>query len=314
MVFMNHQTIITTTCLAAALVSGTGCVSTRKLDISRSNEAITINHQGGAAELTYRLSPPPNSGLPVESGGYFHPVTTPRGVTVTDFAPSDHPHHRGIFLAWVEMHGAKDADFWGWGEHAPIQGRRIVNRSVILDPRTPEPGFRAVNEWVADDAVLIEETLIARSRIEDAVHIVDLTYRLLPKSNLTVSRWAFSGFCVRTRKDGNVEYFSPAGIVRLPNPSHVKPESDWPDAAWYAAVLKLPGGARAGTAVINHPINSLTLWHNHRDVRMLNPCIVAPAALELKQGNPFELRYRVIAFDGDAPAEKLNQLAAEFRR
>lgn len=281
--------------------------------MARSAEEVLINHQRGVPELVYRLAPPPKSDLPVQSGGYFHPVRTPQGVVVTDFAPSDHRHHRGIFLAWVEMHGAKPADFWGWGEHAPTKDRRIVNRSVTLEPNTPDGGFRAVNEWMAEDTVLIEETLAARSRLEHGLHVIDLHYRLLPKSDIRIARWAFSGFCVRTRKDGTVDYLSPAGLIRIPNPSHLKPETDWPDSAWYAAALKLPDGLRAGVAVINHPANPLTLWHNHRDARMLNPCIVAPSDLQLKQGRPLELRYRVVAFDGPPPSQTLNQLAEEFR-
>ena len=82
--------------------------------------------------VTYWYERPEDSKLPVESGCYFHPLHTPKGVVVTDVAPPDHPHHRGVFLGWVEMHGKKDADFWGWGEHAPVKGRQIVNKGQKL--------------------------------------------------------------------------------------------------------------------------------------------------------------------------------------
>jgi hypothetical protein len=49
--------------------------------------------------------------------------TTPSGASLTDVAPADHKHHRGIFLAWFDMHGKKDADFWGWGQFAPVKDR-----------------------------------------------------------------------------------------------------------------------------------------------------------------------------------------------
>src|ERR1051325_7711163 len=76
----------------------------------------------------YQLTKPADSKLAVESACYFHPFATPRGVVLTDVAPSDHKHHRGIFFAWLEMHGKKDADFWGWGQYAPMKDRIIVNR------------------------------------------------------------------------------------------------------------------------------------------------------------------------------------------
>lgn len=109
--------------------------------------------------LSYQLERSPNSKLTVEtveSGCYFHPVATPKGIIITDEAPSDHPHHRGIFLAWVEMHGRKDADFWGWGEHAPTKQRRIVNRGVSdLQGGIGQARFRARNEWSAEGETLL---------------------------------------------------------------------------------------------------------------------------------------------------------------
>ena len=97
--------------------------------------------------------------------------------------------------------------------------------------------------------------------------------------------------------------------MKLPNPSHVKPESDWPAAPWYGYTLRLDDGKVAGVAVIDHPQNPRSFWHNHRDVRMLNPCIVAPAAVKLNANEPLVLRYRVVAHDGETPASELGRLA-----
>ena len=285
-----------------------GCASRSATEVRRSDSQVELVRSGQRV-LVYNLRPPPNSGLPVESGDYFHPLTTPGGVVVTEFVPGDHKHHRGLFLGWVEMHGAKDADFMGWGAHAPVKDRRIVNRSVALTL----DGFTARNDWLAEDTVLIEEKVEATSSTADGLNVLDLVYRLTPKSDLTLSRWAFSGFCLRLRKDGDIRISSPAGLVLLPNPVHTKPESDWPDAPWYAGEQTLPGGAHVGTAVMSHPSNPPTLWHNHRDVRLLNPCIVAPGEVKLAAGKPLVLRYRVVTFDGALPVEKLNALAKEWR-
>jgi len=257
--------------------------------------------------LQYRLVRPADT--KIESAAFFHPFTTPKGVIVTDLAPSDHPHHRGIFLGWVEMHGEKDADFWGWGQHAPIKDRRIVNRKAA----GTRHGLTAVNDWMAEGTVLIHEELRATVQASEQANVLDLTYRLTPKSDITLSRWAFSGFCLRTGKDGKLQFYSPQGESTLPNPSHLKPESDWPDAAWYAANVTLPDGTQITSAVINHPKNPPSLWHNHRDVRMINPAITAPGEVKLKRGQPLVLRYRVVAADGSVPTALLNSLADEFK-
>jgi len=278
--------------------------------------------------LRYQLTKPDEVKLPVDSGCYFHPLVTPSGVVVTDVAPSDHPHHRGVFLAWVEMHGKVDADFWGWGEHAPIKGRRIVNRGVgqvNADSRSDPGGsttaaarFTVRNDWIADGEPVIREDLSAAVSVaHDAkANVLDLTYTLTPAADLTLTRWAFSGFCVRTLgKDAapQLTAFGPAGEVTLPNPSHVKPESDWPAQPWYAYGLKLKDGREVGVAVVDHPKNPPSLWHNQRDVRMLNPCVVAPAEVKLKANDPLVLRYRVVAFDGPVQKEQLDRLAKQWR-
>ena len=86
-----------------------------------------------------------------------------------------------------------------------------------------------------------------------------------------------------------------------------------PAAPWYGYQLKLKDGTVAGVAVIDHPKNPPSLWHNHRDVRMLNPCIVAPSQVVLKANAPLVLRYRVVAHDGPVPTEQLDTLARDWR-
>lgn len=282
------------------------------LKINRDETAISFK-SGGTEVLRYWLQKPAGSKLSVESGCFFHPFTTPSGVVMTEVGPEDHPHHRGIFLGWVEMHGKKDADFWGWGEHAPTKERVIVNQRVSsLRASNGRGAFTARNAWEAEGVTMLIEVISAAVEMNTNANILDLRYRLTPSEDITLSQWAFSGFCVRARKDGGITAYDPEGEVKLPNPVHTEPKSDWPDAPWYDYTLKLADGKVAGIAVINHPENPETLWHNHREVRMLNPCIVAPGKVELKKHAPLILRYRVVAHDGPADAALLNRLAEEW--
>jgi hypothetical protein len=297
-----------------AMAFAASAFSADTFQVKRSPQAIVIRNPTGQSIAQYQLQRPSDSKLSVESACYFHPVTTPKGVVVTEVGPSDHPHHRGIFLAWVEMHGKQDADFWGWGEHAPKKDRIIVNREITDPLSNPSGGgFRAVNQWLAETNLVITEQLRTVVRTEGPANILDLGYTLTPTSDLTLSRWAFSGFCVRVRKEGKLEAHGPSGAITLPNPKHTKPESDWPAAPWYGYTLILPDGAVVGAAVIDHPENPRSLWHNHRDVRMLNPCIVAPAAVTMKAGTPLTLRYRVVVHDGPTPRSLLDKLAKDWK-
>src|SRR5438270_994289 len=197
--------------------------------IKQTNAAVTVTTAEGKPVLTYRLRPPADSKLSVQSGCYFDEVTTPDGVVVTQVAPPDHPHHRGIFLGWVEMHGPKDADFWGWGEPAPTKGRKIVNRAVEhVSNSDRDASFVAQNQWLADDVVMMNERLEARAHAVEHAYILDLTYTLTPPADVRLARWAFGGFCVRIPKVGTLVTSGPKGPIDLPDPSHLKPESDWP--------------------------------------------------------------------------------------
>jgi iduronate 2-sulfatase len=286
--------------------------SSTMIEFLKDHQAVTLKNESSKTVLRYQIKGGVDENLSVPSACYFHPFTTPRGLTVTEVAPADHRHHRGIFLAFVEMHGEKDADFWGWGEHAPKEGRVIVNRAVTAG-EGKQPGIVAQNEWTADGKVIVKEQLAARLLLPDErANVLDLHYTLTPTSDVTLTQWAFSGFCVRTRKDAELTAIGPNGEVKLPNPSHLKPHSDWPAERWYAYELRLKDNTAFGVALIDHPKNPPSLWHNHRDIRMLNPCILAPGEVKLAAGKPLMLRYRVVAFDGRTVSEELNRLATAF--
>jgi hypothetical protein len=228
-------------------------------------------------------------------------------VVVTDVAPADHKHHRGIFLAWVEMHGKKDADFWGWGQYAPVKDRVILNKSVTDLKGGETAAFKVVNDWKAEGEVLVEEELQVGLRTEGSASVLDLVYTLKADADLRLPKWAFSGFCARLRKDGKATIEGPEGEVKLPAPHHMKPETDWPAQPWYAYQITLPDGAQVGAAVVDDPKNPKALWHNGMSMRMLNPCIVAPADLVIKAGEPLVFRYKVVAWDGPLPKALLPQ-------
>jgi Methane oxygenase PmoA len=311
--------------LAAPLVSRSLLGQFPQFSIEKNERELTIKSPTNQPVATYVLQPPKNTKLPVDSACFFHPLYTPARKRVTDLAPPDHPHHRGVFLAFVETHAKTpdgktiDADFWGWGQPAPIKNRQIAHEALSdLKAGATQASFRAKNLWRADGQTLLIEDLQATVRPapgETPANILDLTYTLTPLSEMTLAGWAFSGFCARAAKEGYAKLTAagpdgPIPTEKLPNPSHLKPDSDWPDAPWYAYELSSDaGGAQCGLAVVNHAQNPKTLWHNHRDIRMLNPCIVAPGPVTLRPDKPLTLKYQVVAFDGITPTPLLNNLA-----
>lgn len=172
------------------------------VSVTADRERVRVTFEEAPA-LSYILKKPTDSACSSPSAGYFHPLTTPSGWVVTDVASDDHRHHRGVFLAWIEVRGpAGEGDFWGWGAHAPGADRQIVHHDTDHVAATRNTAtFTVRNDWLAASIPLLEETLRANVSFRPDARIHDLAYRLKPQDEVTLGQHAFSGFSVRLRKD-----------------------------------------------------------------------------------------------------------------
>jgi hypothetical protein len=308
-------------------------VQTRSYELVPDPAGQTLRGPDGRVAYTYLTTKPAGSNLRANSACCFHPLNTPSGERVTDLAPGDHVHHRGVFLAWHSMefrwpgdfsklgplgptHGydISRADFWGWGQFAPTDGRVITNGSLQLGASSATAATVEIrNNWMIANRKVLDERTIANWKRIDAANVLDLTYQLTPDGLLTINQQPFGGFCVRARNDGQSWYDSPAGRVNLPDPHYSVADLNWPAADWYAYSIQLTSGKAVGCAVVDHPSNPPSTWHNPRYVWMINPCIVAGKPYELASGKTLMLRYRVLTFDGSLPVDLVKSSSREFR-
>jgi len=293
---------------------------------------VQLKTPDGRVVLEYMTKKPDNIGLTSPSAACFHPVYTPAGERATSIAPDDHPHHRGIFLAWHDSEfrepavftnypnhplrgfNIRRADFWGWGEYAPREGRIIQNRDIKLAKADGRHALIELhNEWNVNNRKYLDETTTATIAERDGVFVIDLQFGLVPLADYFLDRQSFSGFDVQMRKDGESYYANAAGKVTLPDPHYSLPDLDWPPEPWYDYSIKLASGKTVGAAVLDHPQNPSTSWHNSTRLWMLNPVITAGAPLTIRRGETFTLRYRVVVHDGDTPTALLQKLSEEWR-
>jgi hypothetical protein len=288
----------------------------------------------GRVVFEYMTRKPERTNLAANSVCCFHPVNTPSGERVTDFAPGDHHHHRGVFLAWHTAEFWEEADFsamgptapprgwniyrgdfWGWGQYAPTDGVVIQNRDVkLLSADDRQATVTLQNAWMIRGKTMLDELTSAEVRQQDGAYVIDLDYRLMPVFDMTLNQTAFGGFCVRARNDGESQYATEKGKVDLPDPHYLKPELNWPASDWCDYTIKLDGGKTVGITVINGPKNPPSTWHNPRYVWMINPCIVARGPVKVAAGSVLALRYRLVVHDGPTPVELLKKLSAEWRK
>ena len=322
--FINSCTLVPTT-----VVTDTE----KTFTLAKDAHGMVLKTPDGRTVLRYMTKKPKKTNLAANSVCCFHPVNTPSGVRLTDLAPGDHHHHRGVFLAWHSTEFRQKADFkkfgpagptygwninrgdfWGWGQFAPTEGVVIRNRGIELvksDSKTAE--LEVYNAWMINDREMMGEVTSAKVREQSGVYVIDLHYKLSPVLDLELNQTAFGGFCVRARNDGDSYYSNPDGKVTLPDPHYSVPELNWPAAEWYDYTIKLNDGKTVGCAVLDHPGNPASTWHNPRYVWMVNPCIVARGPVKLNKNQLFDLRYRLVVHDGPAPVELLKKLSYEWR-
>ena len=204
-----------------------------RYSLAPDKHGVLLKAPNGKTVFRYMTKKPKKTNLAANSVCCFHPLNTPSGQRLTDLAPGDHHHHRGVFLAWHTMtfrekadfsafgptgptHGwnISRADFWGWGEFAPTNGRVIQNRKVdLVRTNAEEAELEIHNDWVTNERVMMAERTSAVVREQNGVYVIDLDYRLTAKLDLTLNHTAFGGFCVRARNDGDSYYATADGKV-----------------------------------------------------------------------------------------------------
>ncbi len=91
---------------------------------------------------------------------FFHPLYTPAGIVVTDDAPADHLHHRGVFLAFVKVtwsDGGRqlEANFWHSepGQEVQIAAGRLHH----LDAGPVCAVMAASHDFLIDEQVVLTQ-------------------------------------------------------------------------------------------------------------------------------------------------------------
>ena len=286
----------------------------------------------GHVVFEYVTKKPENIGLTSPSAAYFDPVNTPSGERVTNVAPNDHPHHRGIFLGFLDSEfrtpadfsnappnhpirafSVQRADFWSWGLYAPREGRVIQNRDVkLVSADANQAHLEIHNDWLIEGKKMLDETDEVTVTERDGVYVIDLAYRLAPVVDYVLNQASFGGFAVQAQKYGDFYYSTASGKVNLPNPTYSYPDSNWPSEPWYDYTIRLKSdGKVVGVAVLDHPLNPPTRWQNV--VWMVNPCITTFGLTTIHPDTPLILRYRVVVHDGPPPTEVLQKLSVEWR-
>lgn len=121
---------------------------------------------------------------------YLHPITTLKGVVVTDFQPEDHRWHMGLSLAMPDVNGH---NLWGGRTYVRDQGYTWLDdhgqiKHYKFDIFPPAPGVREELTWHDryDDVIMTERRELQAHQVDALTWQLELSWKLTPVEDRVV--------------------------------------------------------------------------------------------------------------------------------
>lgn len=251
------------------------------------------------------------AGMNMESKrtNYLHPLYLPDGTVITENAPADHPHHRGIFWAWhqILVDGKSVGDSW------TLEGIMTDVKDVEFKRAEQDNGILTTTAlwrsslWKNGNEALLKETTTytfypqngnyRRIRIDIALNsLVD--HLQLGGSD---DEKGYGGFSVRMRLPDDITFTGENGKT--------EPQNTAVEAGNYMNMAGSVGrnGSHGGIFIYAHPQNqsSPQTWILRNKASMQNAVFPGRNPVELQKNVPLQLSYTLIAYNSEINIGKI---------
>lgn len=301
--------------LAAASVT----TAPEEFSAERNGPTLTLK-RGDRVVAVYQLENRVFPKAPVQDRcGCFPELRSPSGRILTQDGPYDHPHHRGLFLAWNEVAWSRDPDkgwelkanFWELTEKSGRKGPA----AVVGEPKGgAAASFGVRHDWRIGEQKILQETLSCRvSAPSDNVYALDLDF-LLETSEGSVLLDEYGHHDATGRFYGALSMRAAAAYKNEPmkfaysdGADHAEVENGRFEGDWVGFHGKIDG-ADCGAVIASQSGNPPVRLSHWPKLRFISADITAMKAVRIDPGKPLRLRYRVLLFDGDPEAAKVADL------
>ena len=241
--------------------------------------------------------------------GFIHPLWSPSGEVLTRIQAPDHYHHYGIWGPWTKTHiQGREVDFWNLSK-----GEGTVRFAGFLS-QIEGPvfsGFSALQEHVdfgakGPDQVAINETLavsVWNLDPENNVWLIDYTSILncALDSEIILDAYRYGGG-IGYRA---TEKWRKNNCSILTSEGNDRDNADGSNARW-CIVEGESSFDRSGILFMSHPSNRafpepMRVWSkdaNDNGNLYFEFCPIRNQDWELKKGNNYSQKYRLLVFDG----------------
>ena len=293
--------------------------SKNEITIAKNDGDLNVSIDGKPL-LTYRYGmtyPPEGIDSIFKKSGYIHPVRTPSGDILSRIQPPDHYHHYGIWGPWTHTQiEGQQVDFWNLGDKKGTvlfkEFKQMASGSIFgsfnasqehIDFLTKEKPQVALNEnlevkvWNLDrpDRYMFDYTTTFRSPLE---------------SGILFEAYRYGGgigmrFTERWHKD-NCSVLTSEGNDRL--------TADGTNARWcIVSGESADGKGTSGILFMSYPENQshpepMRIWpidgNGGRGDMFFEFCPIRHKEWKIEPNKNYQLRYRMVVFDGALSAEE----------
>ena len=290
---------------------------------SDDGRALTLVSSTGRPILTYNYTetPAPAGVRKVFArSGYIHPLCTPSGFVLTRIQPRDHWHHYGFWNPWTRVeYDGRVYDLWNLGDSLGTGRSRHVDALTVGDEAC---GFEATLDHVAftpggETVILGEKWKIRATETPDG-YLLDFVSVLTPATDkpVTIKAYRYQGFSIRATEAwtrDNCEMMTSEGLER--------PQIDGSRARWVYVNGATGPETTGGFLFLSSPDNynapePLRIWDQNanrgRGDVYVNFCPTKTQDWRLVPGQTYELRYRVLTYDGSLDPERAERLWQDY--
>lgn len=291
-----------------------------------------IQHKNTGQALEYRLGDKPlltcnyktvYPSAEVDSvykrSGFFHPINTISGETLTNLSPSDHYHHYGLWYAWTKTtFEGEEIDFWNViKKQGTVSFREFTNIS--------DSGFSAVLDHIvypdsiARKTAIIENLQINIEKTSSSSYYINYTTSLqcATSSPITLECYRYGGLVIRTRED-----WTPSRTEFVTSEGFTRKNADDSEARW-AFFQGKTDKKDACILILSHPSNlnhpePLRIWDENANSgigdMMWNFSPTKKQSYTLIPSAILKLHYRIFIFDKKIKTSEAEELWKKFAK
>ena len=282
-------------CLLLSALCLVPAVGKAALRIEQGEDAIRVYREGGSAPIL-------TQNALLDKRPYLHPIVAPDGKgVITEYRPSHHLHQTGIFWGFKLVNG-RDFFMQWQGEHY----RRVAAK--VVEPKGQRVRWQTVYDMLDENGnTVMTETQSWSMADTGGKYVLDLEWKGIPKTDVTLGKWYVGGLFVRMPWHmGSRAETVIAGGQR-------GQAAEQQRAEWAEVGIQVEGrDDMAHFVIFDHPGNygSPVPWRV--DSQMGFGPNTEPVERHLEKGKPEVFRYRLIAYTGDLDAAGTTRAWKEF--